>query len=92
MKTGWVILIAVLSLALGFFAGGFLGTAGGTIGGSLAGVCYTTQVAVKERLLTEEQSTSLLNTMGSKYADSSKKLAVTGDLPQVCKDLLSRSH
>jgi hypothetical protein len=90
MKTGWVIVIALLTLVLGFIGGAMVGSAGGVLGGGLAGVCYTADVAVKEGLLTEEQKASLLQSLMSKHPELANKLEVKGDLSTLCKDLLSQ--
>ena len=92
MKTGWVILIAVVTLILGFFVGVFVGSAGGAVGGGLAGVCYTSEIAVKEGMLSAEQKDALLNVIESKHADVAGKLRFKGNLPSLCTDLLSRQR
>jgi hypothetical protein len=92
MKTGWVILIAVATLLLGFLAGAFAGSAGGAVGGGLAGVCYTAQIAVKDGMITADQKDTLLQSIASKHADVAGKLHFKGDLPSLCTDLLSRQR
>jgi phosphoribosylformylglycinamidine (FGAM) synthase-like amidotransferase family enzyme len=91
MKTGWVVLIALVSLLLGFAAGAALGGTTGAVGGGLAGICYTTQIAVKEGLISEQQSAALLQAIGTKYAATASRLEVKGDLQAVCRDILAKN-
>jgi hypothetical protein len=87
MKTGWVIVIAIGCLLLGGFGGMMIGGVGGAAGGTIVGVCYATRVAVKEGLLTSEQSSQLLNAIGTKYAASSSKVNLAGNLEQACRQM-----
>jgi hypothetical protein len=87
MKTGWVIVIAIACLLLGGFGGMLIGGVGGVAGGTMVGVCYTTRVAVKEGLLTGEQSSQLLNLIGTKYAAGSRQLNIIGNLEQACRQM-----
>jgi hypothetical protein len=92
MKTGWVILIAVGTLIVGFLVGAVAGSAGGAVGGGLAAVCYTTQIAVREGMLTADQKDALLQAIESRHADVAGKLHFKGNLPSLCSDLLSRKQ
>ena len=87
MKTGWVIVIAIGSLLLGGLGGMVLGGVGGAAGGTMVGVCYTARIAVKEGLLTSEQSSQLLNAIGTKYAAGSNRLNIAGNLEQACRQM-----
>lgn len=87
MKTGWVIVIAIGSLLLGGLGGMVLGGVGGAAGGTVVGVCYATRVAVREGLLTGEQSSQLLSAISTKYATASNRLNIAGNLEQACRQM-----
>lgn len=90
MRTGWVIVIALIALFVGFGAGGILGGATGAVGGGLAGVCFTADIAVKEGLLDDAQRNTLLQAINAKHPETANTLQATGDLVGVCKDVLAR--
>ena len=92
MKTGWVVLIALLAFLAGLFGGGVLGTAGGAVGGGLAGVCYTAQAAVREGLLSEGQRQQLLQALAARHGDALKAMQISGDIDTACRDLMQSSR
>jgi len=87
MQTGWVIVIAVACLLLGGFGGMLIGGVGGTVGGTVVGVCYANNIALREGLLTSEQSSQLLNAIATKYAAGSNRLNIAGNLEQACRQV-----
>jgi len=87
MKTGWVALIAIGCLIVGGFLGMVIGGVSAAAGGTLVGVCYTSDVAVKEGLLSGEQSAALLKAVAARSATSGTHLNAAGDLQQACHRL-----
>jgi len=87
MKTGWVALIAIGCLIVGGFLGMVIGGLGAAAGGTLVGVCYTSDVAVKEGLLSGEQSAALLKAVAARSATNGTRLNAAGDLQQACHRL-----
>lgn len=87
MKFRWVVLIALIAFGAGLFGGGLMGTAGGAAGGGLAGICYTTQVAVREGLLTEDARQKLFRVLSANEGKTADAPQFAGDLDAACKNL-----
>ena len=70
MKPLVVVLIAVVTFALGFLSGGGLGFFGGSVAGAIAGAgmgsCAAVLTAIDEKYLTDAQAGSLAQSIGRK--------------------------
>lgn len=91
MKIRWVVVLVVLAACAGVVGGAMFGGAAGAAGGGLAGICYTSQIAVDEGMLTTKQRADLLKAVVTKHAARAQKMDATGDLETACKDLLARN-
>jgi hypothetical protein len=87
MKTGWVVLIALLCLVAGFLAGNYYGDMTGALSGALTAVCYTADAAVTEGYMTPEQRDEFLRGLTTKHQETWKELELEGDLATLCRDV-----
>jgi drug/metabolite transporter (DMT)-like permease len=87
MKTGWVVLIAVLGVVAGFLAGNYYGDLTGALSGALTAVCYTADAAVAEGYMTAEQKDEFLRRLTTRHQEAWKDLELEGDLSTLCRDV-----